>query len=107
MVEDGGLLPSQNDAAAASLALLKGQQGGASGGLEDIVDALAAQTGAFEVFPGSNFLGGGIALLVCDKAHRLLSHFLNRYGILAEILLQSDEDDGDAFAESSNLFHPL
>lgn len=41
------------------------------------------------------------------EPHRLFTHLLNRDGILAEILLQADQDNGDAGAQAGGLFDPL
>jgi hypothetical protein len=98
---------SQNDTAATSLALFKGQKSRTGRGLEYIVDAFSAQAGAFQISLGANIPGNGLALVFGDESHRLLAHLLDRDGVFAQILLQADEDDGDAGAQSGGLFDPL
>lgn len=97
----------QDDAAPGALAALEGQQRGAGRGLEDVVDALAAQAGALEVLAGVDLPGDGLALLRRDEAHGLLAHLLDGDGVLAQVLLQADEDDWDVRAETAGLLDPL
>lgn len=91
-------MPLEHNTAPAALALLKLQQRCPRGRLEHIVDALAAQAGAFEVALGANLAGSALSIVCGDEALRLAAHFFDRDGVFAEILLEADEDDGDAGA---------
>lgn len=97
----------QNHTAAAALAILKRQEGGARGGLENVVDALAAEAGALEVALGTDLPGDDLAVVGGDEAERLFAHLLDGDGVIAEVLFEADEDYGDAGAEVHDFCDPL
>ncbi|KAJ8112642.1 hypothetical protein OPT61_g5031 [Boeremia exigua] len=83
------------------------QTGRAGGGLEDIVDAVSGQRGALEVFAGADHFLHVAALLRSGEAERLFPHLLLGKGVVAKILLQPNQDDGDALAPLTCLLSPL
>jgi hypothetical protein len=97
----------ENHAAAAALLVLERQEGCAGRGLEDVVHALAAETRALEIPSGVDLPRSHLAVVRRHEPEGLFPHLLDRDGILAEILLQTDEDDRDAVAESICLLNPL
>lgn len=97
----------QHDAAATTLTLFESQQSSTSSRLKNIIDALAAQTGAFQISLCANFSCNSLAIVFGDKSHRLLAHFLNRDGVLSKIFLQANEDNGYASAQSLGFLNPL
>lgn len=101
------VVASQHNAAAASLSLLKGQESGTSSSLEHIVDALAAQAGALQIPLGADVSCNSLTFVLGNESHRLLSHVLDGDRIFSKVLLQADEDDGNAGAQSGGLLDPL
>lgn len=103
----GGFITSQDHATAVALTLLKSQQGRPRGRLKDIVHTLAAQTGAFKVFSGTDLSGSRLAVMLGYEALRLLAHFFDGDWILAQILLETDKYDWYVGAFFSCLLNPL
>lgn len=97
----------QNDTAAGSLPLLECKKGSSGGGFKHIVDALSAQTGAFQISLGSDFSGYAFAIVSCNKSLGFLAHLFNGNRIIPQILFQPNEDDGYTFAKTRGLFDPL
>jgi hypothetical protein len=56
--------PLQHDTATAALALFESQQSGTSSRLKNIVDALAAQTGAFQISLCANFSRDSLSIML-------------------------------------------
>ncbi|GMR49156.1 hypothetical protein PMAYCL1PPCAC_19351, partial [Pristionchus mayeri] len=75
--------------------------------LEHLADTLLVLGGALQIGECSDLLCDGSSLL---GFHRLLLHLLqltDRLGVVAEILLVADQDDGDIRAEVTHLGRPL
>jgi len=90
-----------------SLLLFLVLEGGPGGRLEHLPHALLALGRALEVGEGVDLLGHGAPLL---GLHRLLLHLpqlLDRVGVVAQVLLVADQDDGDVGAEVLDLGRPL
>lgn len=96
--EELGRSRLQHDTAATALTLLKGQEGGASGSLKDIIDALAAQARTFQIPLGVNLAADSLAVVLGNESQRLLAHLLDRDRVFSEVLLQTDEDNRDTAA---------
>jgi hypothetical protein len=97
----------QHDTAATALTLFESQQSSTGSRLENIVDTLATQAGAFQISLCANFSRDRLSIVFRDESHRLLAHFLNRNGVFSKILLQANENDGNAGAQSLSFFNPL
>lgn len=97
----------QNDTATGSLPLLECKKGSSGGGFKHIVDALSAQTGAFQISLGADFSGNAFAVVSCNKSLGLLAHLFNGNRIISQILFQPNEDGGYTFAKTGSLFDPL
>jgi hypothetical protein len=97
----------QHNAATAALALLKGQQSSTSGSLKYVVDAFAAQAGAFKISLRANFPSNCLSIMFRHKTHRLLAHFLDRDGVLSKIFLKTNENNGNAGAQAGGFLNPL
>jgi hypothetical protein len=63
--------------------------------------------GAFKVFDGLDLLGADERLLVCHGRHPLLGQAPDRIGVLAQIKLGADQNDGDVGCVVVNLGIPL
>lgn len=98
---------SQQDAAASTLAFIEGQEGSTCGSLEDVVDAIATQAGALEISLGTRLSSNNLGVVRRNEAKRLLPHLLDRNRVFSEVLLQPDEDNGNASAKTGGLFDPL
>lgn len=94
--EGGKIL--KDDAAAAPLLSVRAQQALPRGRLKDVVHSLTRQRGAFEVFlrlyPPSHVF----AFFRREELFGAFAHLFLRYGIIAEVLFQADEDYGHAGA---------
>lgn len=76
--------------------------------LKDIVNALACQTTALQVFPRSDRIAHILAHpLRAEPPPATPPHLLLRNRIIPQILLQRNEDDGDFWAALSRLLGPL
>lgn len=93
--------------AARFLPLVKGQQRRAGGRFEDVVDTLARQRRALEVFAGSNLCCRVVAFFGRHELERLLAHLLDSQWIFAKIFLQPDQDDRHAWASFLCFADPL
>lgn len=97
----------QDHTAATTFALFECQQSSTSSCLENIVNALAAQTGAFEISLCANFSCDRLAVMLGDESQRLLAHFLDRNGVFSKILLQTNKNDRNTSAQSLSFLNPL
>ena len=77
------------------------------GVLKHLANTLAGLGGALEVADGADLLSDGHALLGRDGALAGLAELLDNLGVVAEILLASDEDDGQVLAEVEHFRDPL
>lgn len=105
--QDTRLPVSQNDTAPAALLLVDRQEGGPRGSFKDVVNAIARQRRTFEVFPRAYHVLHVVPLLRRRKLQTLLTHFLLGEGVVTEILLQANEDDGHAWTSFPGLLGPL
>ena len=99
--------PLQHYTATRTLVLVKRKERRAGRGLEHVVNTLSREAGALEVAAGGDLAGDVLAVLGGNEAEGLLALLLDGDGILAEILLETDEDDRDAWAEAGGLCYPL
>lgn len=97
----------QNDTAAGVFPLLKCEEGSSGSRFEHIVDALPAQTRAFEISLGSDLSSDALAVVCSDESQRLFAHLLDGDRVIAQIFLQSNKDDGYTFAKASSFLDPL
>jgi hypothetical protein len=95
-----GYLPEsatlQDNTAATTLGLFKCQECCSSRSFEYVVNALAAQTRAFEISLGIDLSGSHLAVMWCHESKRLFPHLLNRNRVFSKILLEAHEDNGNA-----------
>lgn len=118
----------QNQALLAGLFGLVGlQQGRAGGGLEDLAHTLVGAGRALKVLVGTDLLADLLTLyhtglvkpldvvrasrrtylLRGDRLLRGLGELLNSLGVVAQILLAANKDNGKTLAEVQNLGNPL
>lgn len=82
-------------------------EGSASGMLKDFLDTLVGFGRALEVLLGTNLLSNGLTLVSGDWALGSSLELLNGLGIVTEIGLAANENDGDALAEVQDFGDPL
>jgi hypothetical protein len=75
--------------------------------LEYLADTLVGLGRALEVLVGANLLADVLALLGRDGLLARLAQLLDGLGVVAEILLAANQNDGQALAEVQNLRDPL
>lgn len=122
-----GSLQNQAPALAGFFGLVGLQQGRAGGSLEDLAHTLVGAGRALEVLVGTDLLadfltldytrlampmvfartGGRTYLLRGDRLLRGLGELLNSLGVVAQILLATNKDNGETLAEVKNLGNPL
>jgi hypothetical protein len=73
---------------------------------ENIVDALACEWRTFKVLLRADALANVLAFVRCEEFLGSFAHFLLRDWVVAEILLESDEDDWYARAAFENFGMP-
>lgn len=66
--------------------------------LEHVVYTFAGERRALEVLFRADPFPHFLTLLRCQEFLRAFAHLFLRYGIVAEVLFQADEDDGDVGA---------
>lgn len=98
---------SQDDAAATALALFERQESGPGCSFKHIIHALAAQARTLQISLGADVSCDGLAVVLRDESHRLFAHLLDSDRVFSQVLLQADEDDGDASAQSGRFLDPL
>lgn len=101
--------PLQNRALAllaSSLAAAR-EKGSASGVLEHLADTLVGLGRALKVLVGTDLLANVLTLLRRDGLLARLAQLLDGLGVVAEILLAANQDDGQTLAEMQNLGDPL
>lgn len=82
-------------------------QGSAGGGLEDLADTVTRLGRALDVALGANLLGDSKTLLARDGTLVHAGKVLDGLGVVAQVLLASNENDGEAVAEVEHLRDPL
>ena len=75
--------------------------------LKHLADTLSSLGGALEVSDGANLLGNGHTLFGRDRTLAGLSELLDNLGVMSQILLATDEDDGQVLAEVEHFRDPL
>lgn len=75
--------------------------------LEDITNSLSGSSGALDVSTSTDLLSNGLSLSLSDGPLAGLLQLLDGSGILSEILLATDKDDGEVGAEVKDLRDPL
>jgi len=76
-----------------------GEQSGARSVLEHLADALVCLGGALEVLVGADLLADFLTLFRGYGLLAGLTQLFNRLGVVAEILLATDKNDGQTLAE--------
>lgn len=82
-------------------------RGSPNGLVEDALEVPLGQGGALEVLAGADVAGAGQSLLVGDGLHTLGAQGVERGGVLAQIELGADQDDGDVGCVVVDLGVPL
>lgn len=108
ILEAGTGPSSENDTAPRSaFPLVDSEQGSSRGGFEHIVDAITSQAAALEVFPRANLLFHVLACFPRDEFLAAFSHLLLCDGVVTQIFLQADQDDGYARTALGGLVGPF
>lgn len=97
----------QNNTATGGFPFLECKKGSSGGGFKHIVDALSAQTRAFQISLGSDFSGNAFAIVGSNESLRFLAHLFNGNRIIPQILFQPNENGGYTFAKTVGLLDPL
>jgi len=92
---------------AALLLLGLGEEGGTGGVLEDLLDTISRPGRALEVLVGANLLRDGGTLLLGHGLLLVLGQLLNGLGVVPQVPLAANQDDGEALAKVENLRDPL
>jgi hypothetical protein len=79
---------------------------GVDGDLEDLVDTSHLFTTAFHV-EGAHLLGHSLTLMVCDGGKSLSSEKVDAGTLVAQVGLETEEDDGRGWAEVEDFRIPL
>lgn len=75
--------------------------------LEDLCDTLVGLGGTFEVVVGADDLLDMLTLLLADRLLGSLCKLRDSLGVISEILLAADKDDGEVGTEVKNFGDPL
>lgn len=75
--------------------------------LENIVDALTCERGAFEVLFRADAFAHVLAFIACEELFGAFAHFLLRHGVVAEILFEADQNYGDPRAALEDFGMPV
>lgn len=74
---------------------------------KDVIHAFAGQGRALEVLLRADALAHVLALVGGEELLAAFAHFFLRHGVVAQVLFQADEDDGNAGAALNDLGVPM
>ena len=75
--------------------------------LKDLLDTIPRPGGALKVLVGSNLLCDGCSLIQGHGLLLVLGQLLNGLRVVPQVLLATDENDGEALAKVEYLRDPL
>lgn len=91
----------------AALAAGAGHEGGTSGVLKDLTNTVAGSGRALQVLVGSDLLSNSLSVLSGNRLLVGCPQGLDGVGVVSQIVLAADQDDGETRAEVHDLRDPL